>query len=207
MDNPYEVLNVDKTASEAHIKRVYRQLAQKHHPDRGGDKEIFQKIQWAYDLLSDPVRRKVYDETGHTEAKPPTLEEKVLAGLKATIRGLAACEGDLLGELVETLKGELKAARKQGRALTAARQRMERRLDGVIKFYGTGENFLLNAIKDASDHTLAQEKELHGVVECIELALKMLADYSTQEVPAPPRQSSHDDSLDALMMQVLGGRR
>lgn len=61
MANAYETLGVPKDASDADIKKAYRQLASKHHPDKGGDTAKFQEIQSAYDTLSDPVKRQQHD--------------------------------------------------------------------------------------------------------------------------------------------------
>lgn len=57
----YSVLGVDKTATPDDIKRAYRKMASKHHPDKGGDTAQFQQIQAAYDTLSDPQKRQEYD--------------------------------------------------------------------------------------------------------------------------------------------------
>ena len=57
----YSILGVPKGASEADIKKAYRSLAMKHHPDRGGDQAQFQQIQEAYATLSDPGKRQQYD--------------------------------------------------------------------------------------------------------------------------------------------------
>lgn len=64
MQNPYQTLGVNRDASADDIKRAYRKLASKHHPDRGGDTKVFQEIQTAYDTLSDPNRRAAYDNPG-----------------------------------------------------------------------------------------------------------------------------------------------
>ena len=64
--NPYTELDVPVTASTEDIKQRYRTLAQMHHPDKGGDEELFKRIKLAYEILSDPVRRKQYDITGET---------------------------------------------------------------------------------------------------------------------------------------------
>lgn len=64
MQNPYQTLGVNRDASADEIKRAYRRLASKHHPDRGGDTKVFQEIQTAYDTLSDPSRRDAYDNPG-----------------------------------------------------------------------------------------------------------------------------------------------
>lgn len=61
MLNYYETLGVPKTASSDEIKQSYRKLARENHPDKGGDKERFQNIQSAYEVLSDDNKRREYD--------------------------------------------------------------------------------------------------------------------------------------------------
>lgn len=57
----YDALGVQNNASDDEIKKAYRTLSLKHHPDRGGSKERFQEISAAYDTLSDPEKRRQYD--------------------------------------------------------------------------------------------------------------------------------------------------
>lgn len=57
----YNTLGINKDASPDEIKRAYRSLASKHHPDKGGDTAMFQKIQEAYATLSDPEKKAQYD--------------------------------------------------------------------------------------------------------------------------------------------------
>ena len=65
----YEVLGVDKSADDATLKKAYRQLAKKYHPDvNPGDKEAeakFKEATEAYSILSDPDKRRQYDQFGH----------------------------------------------------------------------------------------------------------------------------------------------
>ena len=65
----YEVLGVPKDADEAALKKAYRVLAKKYHPDANpGDKEAeakFKEASEAYSVLSDPEKRKKYDQFGH----------------------------------------------------------------------------------------------------------------------------------------------
>jgi len=60
----YKLLEVDKNASDAEIKKAYRKLAIKHHPDKGGDPEVFKEISKAYEVLSDKDKRSTYDQFG-----------------------------------------------------------------------------------------------------------------------------------------------
>lgn len=57
----YQILGVAKTATDDEIKKAFRKLAMKHHPDRGGDQAEFQKIQEAYATLGDVQKRQQYD--------------------------------------------------------------------------------------------------------------------------------------------------
>ncbi len=58
----YDVLGVQKNASDQEIKKAFRKLAQKYHPDAGGDEAKFKEISEAYETLSDPKKRKEYDQ-------------------------------------------------------------------------------------------------------------------------------------------------
>jgi curved DNA-binding protein CbpA len=60
-NDPYQVLGALSTAPDREIKEAYRKLARTHHPDVGGDPEEFKKIQEAYSLIGDPVKRAVHD--------------------------------------------------------------------------------------------------------------------------------------------------
>lgn len=61
MEDLYRILGVNAQASQDDIKKAYRKLASRHHPDHGGDTQKFQQIHAAYQILSDPRQRQQYD--------------------------------------------------------------------------------------------------------------------------------------------------
>src|SRR5438093_2633670 len=66
----YEILGITKTASAEEIKRAYRRMAMKYHPDRNGDNKAeaeskFKECAEAYEVLSDDNKRRRYDQYGH----------------------------------------------------------------------------------------------------------------------------------------------
>jgi molecular chaperone DnaJ len=91
----YEVLCVVKTASEEEIKKAYRVLAMKHHPDRNpGDDEAavqFKEAAEAYAVLSDAEKRQVYDRYGHEGLKNVGMPD--FGNMDSVFHGL----GDILG--------------------------------------------------------------------------------------------------------------
>jgi DnaJ-class molecular chaperone len=63
--NPYEVLGINKDATESDIKKAYRKLAIKNHPDKGGDPEKFKQVAEAYEILT--KRKQEYDMFGYAD--------------------------------------------------------------------------------------------------------------------------------------------
>lgn len=78
----YGLLGVESTASAAEIKKAYHKMAIRHHPDKGGDPEVFKDIQQAFEVLSDPDKRQKYDRLGEDALKDdgPSRREQDLFG-------------------------------------------------------------------------------------------------------------------------------
>ncbi|KAI9094252.1 hypothetical protein K1719_026834 [Acacia pycnantha] len=65
----YEILGVSKNASQDDLKKAYKKAAIKNHPDKGGDPEKFKELAQAYEVLSDPEKREIYDQYGEDALK------------------------------------------------------------------------------------------------------------------------------------------
>ena len=92
----YEVLGVSKTASDAEIKKAYRKLAKKYHPDSNPNDTVaaerFKEINEAYDVLSDPEKKKLYDQFG-AAAFEAGFDPKAAAGGYGGFGGFGGASG------------------------------------------------------------------------------------------------------------------
>jgi len=129
----YKVLGVDKGASTDDIKKAYRKLALKHHPDRNpSDKkrseEKFKQISEAYAVLSDPEKRKQYDEFGTDAFRQKFTQEDIFRNfdINDILRGFGF--GNIGGEYTQF----------GGRGATGARRRgySQRRVDPFGEMFG-----------------------------------------------------------------------
>ena len=126
----YKVLDVSRTATEADIKKAYRRLAMKYHPDRNPDdkdaEERFKQVKEAYEVLTDAQKRAVYDQHGHDGLD--AVRQGGGGGAGAGGFGGGADFGDIFGEVFGDIFG---GGRRGGRSqvLRGADLRYELELD------------------------------------------------------------------------------
>jgi molecular chaperone DnaJ len=103
----YEVLGVAKNAPDEEIKKAYRKLAMKHHPDRNqgsaskASEESFKEAKEAYEMLSDPQKRAAYDQYGHAGVDPNLGGRGGAEGFG----GFAEAFGDIFGDIFGNGRG------------------------------------------------------------------------------------------------------
>ena len=96
----YEVLGVKKDADENTIKKAYRKLAKKYHPDSNagdaGAEQKFKEVTEAYNVLSDKEKRKLYDRFGHAETEPALAALAEAVFMASAVEILAAIRSIIL---------------------------------------------------------------------------------------------------------------
>ena len=102
----YEILGVNRDAEDDAIKKAYRKLAMKHHPDRnpedkGKSEEKFKEAKEAYEVLSDPDKRVAYDRYGHAGVDPSAAAGAQGAGFS----NFADAFGDIFGDIFGQARG------------------------------------------------------------------------------------------------------
>jgi curved DNA-binding protein CbpA len=132
----YAELGVSREASVVEIRRAYRRRAKHAHPDAGGSPEAFERLQLAHDILTDPEKRRTYDETGAIDE--PRADNMDAAALGIISQLLASfLDGDvephevdlrrrMIDQAREMLDGANKVIARSGRAAARARKLMGR---------------------------------------------------------------------------------
>ncbi|MEE9446463.1 MAG: molecular chaperone DnaJ [Arenicellales bacterium] len=124
----YEVLGASKTASKAEVKKAYRKMAMKYHPDRNQDdasaEEKFKEVQEAYDILKDEQKRAAYDQFGHAGVDQS-------AGMGGG-QGGAGGFGDMFGDVFGDMFGGGQGGRRQARG-SDLRIRVELTLEEAVE--------------------------------------------------------------------------
>nr|BET44828.1 MAG: molecular chaperone DnaJ [Candidatus Aschnera chinzeii] len=101
--NYYEILGISKTADEKEIKRSYKRLAIKYHPDRNRDdknsENKFKEIKEAYEILIDPQKRAAYDQYGHAAFEQNNMGSSSFSGSFSSTADFGDIFGDVFGDI------------------------------------------------------------------------------------------------------------
>lgn len=108
MKNLYDVLAIAKDATAEQIKKAYRKLAMKHHPDKGGDELQFKELSKAYSVLSDEAKRKRYDETGQVEEERDPFNEILASFISDLQDNVDSLNTDIIDIAKKKIKKEIK---------------------------------------------------------------------------------------------------
>lgn len=199
--NPYEELNLPKTATTAEVKAAYRRRAKKAHPDAGGSSEKFNRLSRAMLILSDPVRRQKYDQTGDIDEATPdnavAVALSIIVGFvaQAISQHVSANAPDPCGvDLVDLARRHFKKQRLEFENQKVPIAKMAKKMEQVEKRFKKRKNanpLLLAALQNQRLGTQEPLRALDQKIQQLDDALLLLDGYDFEpdksaQQTAPP---------------------
>lgn len=181
MIDPYEMLGIERDADDPAIRAAYRKAAKSAHPDQGGDAGQFAKLQAAHELLKDPVRRKVYDDTGYDPQLADARDLKGLLMLETLVNDFILDERepgsfDPVAAMRRKLSDDIVKSRFHILELERHRARVRKHVDRLGR---RPEADVLGSMLRARSQSIAEAiKNAETQIEAIEQAYSMLEGYS-----------------------------
>lgn len=183
--NLYKILEVDDKVSFEGLKKAYRKLSQKYHPDKPdtGDEEIFKKISIAYSILSNLEKRKLYDLGKWDELEPESkielseAEQNIIALVQSHLNNLHTGElqGNFLPRIIQNIQDILRLEidkYKVNKHVWADDIKSLEKIKSRIKFKQKHTNYNLVMLAITQLISL-KEDEIQGVTEQLNLAEEM----------------------------------
>ena len=154
----YSQLHIEATATAAEIRTAYRQLSKKHHPDKGGDPEQFHRINHAYEILSDPAGRELYDQTGVDSLTKwrITIEQNFILLVTNAMEKQASDPRKAIIEMIESMDQQLKSDQQQ---LERKQQKIEKQAKRT-KRITAGPDFVAAAYAEHISKLIDQRSEI-----------------------------------------------
>ncbi len=203
----YDDLGVPQDADSDEIIRAHRRAARRTHPDAGGDRDEFEKIQRAYLVLRDPAKRERYDATGEAHEQPhnPLAEfaEVIIPAFDAALNEAA----DRLEriDVMAMTKAKLRNAVVNARTEIANGKQVEARIEKALKrlkFTGDGVDLIRSVLTDRIGKVKAQIAGIEQNITTIEGAVAMIDQYGWDVMrpePSPYANASQDQLLRMMM--------
>jgi curved DNA-binding protein CbpA len=174
--NPYEILGVDNSTSLEAIKKAYKARSKELHPDHGGRPEDFSNLKKAFDILTDPAKRSLYDEYGIADALAIEDEARLVAVqiVVSALDGLPdSC--DLDKEISAVCIRCLDGLKEQEAAAKQSRDTLQRRLNGIQE--KPVDDFLTPEIQKIIEQHNRTMKQIQLNYRIHETAFRMVREY------------------------------
>ena len=183
--NLYDILGLSKDASSEEIKAKYKSLAQQHHPDKGGDPDLFKKIKHAYEILSDPINRKKYDTTGYYEYGP-SIRTEALDKLSQLFFNLIPNINADIDDLVLIMKNESRREKDNVNnninTCNGYIEKLNKIINKIKKKKDDGENLLKMFAENQLKMRMNELQNFNRQIEVLDIVIEILEDYQYGDV-------------------------
>jgi len=184
MQNLYEILGVSKDCGDKEIKKAYRRLAKKYHPDKNdnkeGDSQKFMEATIAYKVLIDKEKRRKYDETGRIPEEIDITNKAwgILCGYMFAIIVNKAINIET-SNLIELIKGQCKKDKKKFESKKEEIEDFIKRLECAKERFhcNNGNNVFESAINSEISKCENMKHDQMSNIECAEKAIELLKNY------------------------------
>ena len=177
--DPYLELEVSIDATEEEIKLKFRSLAMVHHPDKGGDEEKFKRIKEAYEILSDPIRRKGYDMSGDAESNLAIRNaalEHIAQMMAAIVPSFEAEQDDLISIMhLESTK----IRQDMFVNINTCNKHLEKLQKVVVRINAKHQkqNLLLEQVEKQIEQRNREHEDFSRRIKICDLVMEILKDY------------------------------
>lgn len=220
----YDILNVDKKASPDEIKKAYRKLASKYHPDKGADsdEEKFKVICAAYGILSDPGKRERYDrgESAENIRKPEkTIEDQAIDRILSVFLGVVENSAevkskDLVKEISKFMGKAISQFESERKTQTTHKEKFERIISKIVRKDGQeNENFFVSACRSQISASNREIEKLDKEILIVKKAIEIVNFYKYEFEPEPSRKSGFyspfmdvDIDMSGIMAEIMKRR-
>jgi curved DNA-binding protein CbpA len=177
--NPYIELEISIDASEDEIKIKFRSLAQIHHPDKGGDEEVFKRIKLAYEILIDPIRRKEYDLLGEADSNQ-NIKQSALDHIAQMLHAIVPNFNPENDDLITIMVGQINQIKVDMANNIIVCEQYILQLEKVIRRINSknkNRNILLDVVQLQIKQRKQEFEDFNTRIKICNLELEILKDY------------------------------
>jgi curved DNA-binding protein CbpA len=177
--NPYIELEISIDASEDEIKLKFRSLAQIHHPDKGGDEEVFKRIKLAYEILIDPIRRKEYDLLGEADSNQ-NIKQSALDHITQMLHAIVPNFNPENDDLITIMVGQINQIKVDMANNIIVCEQYILQLEKVIRRINSknkNRNILLDVVQLQIKQRKQEFEDFNTRIKICNLELEILKDY------------------------------
>lgn len=206
MRDPYVVLNVSRNSTTEEIKNSFKKLSMSIHPDReGGSEELFKELNFAYQLLIDPVRRQKYDTTGLTGdvGSKDDLVKNTTVQLIFNILMNHPVECDFIALAVSQVQNSIEEKNKSIVGLLDKKEKIERRAKRLKD--SPNNNLLKIVIENKIEEMMKQITNLQDAIKIENSIIEELNSLEFEDLPLTPNMQGHYNFVQTFVNQGFGG--